>query len=169
MRTFHIGFSKNRDGKIFSKLLQWYMKRDYSHVFLDFNDTKDNILHAEINDGVNYWADDKFTEENIKTKTYKIEVSDEFYAKMKSNLSEHVGHKYGFIQNIGIVLVGLCRNLGLGIANPFTDGDNCSELVFNALRTIHPELASTHKYRLNTIRPDHIEDILIKYGYDRTL
>ena len=161
MRNFHIGFSKNREGKIFSRMLQWYMKRDYSHTFFKFDD---KILHAEINDGVNYWSIEKFEEQNIITKLYKIKATDEYYNKMMEELDSHAGHKYAFLQNLGVILVDFMKILGISIRNPFRSGDNCSELVFHGLLERYPELSSN--YRINSIRPDHIEDILLEKGFE---
>lgn len=160
MKSFHIGFSKNRQGKVFSRLLQWYMKKDYSHTFFKFDD---KILHAEINDGVNYWSIEKFEEHNVTTKLYKVTVTDEYFEEIMEELDLHSGHSYAFLQNIGIIAVDILKNIGISIRNPFRYGDNCSELVFHGLLETHPDLSSN--YSINSIRPDHIEDILIDKGY----
>lgn len=165
MKVFYIGFSRNTKGKIFSKLLMWYMGKKYSHTFFKFSDRY--ILHSEIENGVNYWTLERFCDVNTITDMYKIEVSQNQYIDLRERLNEHIGHKYAFWQNIGIILVDLLVKFGIKKDNPFRDGDNCSELVFRCLQRLHPELV--RQYKLNTIRPDHIEEILKKYNYYKVL
>jgi hypothetical protein len=137
------------------------MGKDYSHTFFRFDDKQ--ILHSEIKNGVNYWSIERFNEENMITTEYKIQAPESAYKELIKRVNKHMGHKYAFWQNIGIVMVDLLVKLRIKSRNPFRDGDNCSELVFRCLKSIHPEIKKD--YRANTVRPDHIEDILIKYNY----
>lgn len=165
MKSFRIGFSKNTKGRIFSRLLMWYMSRDYSHTYFRFDEKK--VLHSEIENGVNYWSIEQFKEKNTITAEYSVQVPDTQYMELRESLNHHMGHKYAFWQNIGIILVDFLVKFGIKRRNPFRDGDNCSELVFRCLKMIHPELK--RKYKPNTVRPDHIEDILLEYNYKRSV
>lgn len=165
MKVFYIGFSRNRKNKIFSRLLMWYMSKNYSHTYFKFGEA--SVLHSEMENGVNYWTSKEFEEKNITTMEYRIQIPENEYTDLRERLNRHVGHRYAYLQNLGILLVDLFVKFGIKKRNPFRDGDNCSELVFRSLKRLHPELKKD--YRPNTVRPDHIEEILEKYGYTKVL
>jgi len=169
MRTLKIGFSKNKYEKIGSVVIQRVLGRDYSHTFFEFN-TKhifdDNtIFHSSMASGVSYWSNIKFEEQNIKVAMYEIEMEDNLYKELRNDLHKKSGNSYAHLQNLGILLVDFLQDLGVNISNPFRKGENCSELVYTALLKLHPEL--NESYKKNTIRPDHIEEILKKYSYKK--
>lgn len=169
MRKLRIGFSRNKKGAIFSKLLMWYMEKDYSHTYFLFDTTRifddQTILHSSLSGGVGYWAKSIFDKYNTTTAIYEIEVCEETYKLIRSHLHKHAGEKYAFWQNLGIIAVDTLKYFGIKKKNPFRKGENCSELVFLALSKIHPELLN--KYTQDSIRPDHIEDILIEYDFKK--
>lgn len=170
-RTFYIGLSRSRDSKVGSVLLQTYMNTDYSHTFFELDHKhlfgENTIFHATMSSGVSYWSSGNFDKVNIKTHLYKIDMEELAYKTMRGKLHRMAGEHYGFMQNLGILLVDGLRNLGINVRNPFRDHANCSELVFYALVELHPELAD--KYKPNTIRPDHIHEILEQYGYENVM
>jgi len=167
-RTFYIGFSRNSQNKIGSVALQKYMKTSYSHVFFEFDHKhlfNDNtIFHSSMSSGVSYWSNYNFEKSNTKTHSYKVTVSEEKYRALRTILHRHAGDHYAWWQNVGIILVDICQNIGINIRNPFRDNENCSEIVFMALVELHPELKT--QYSPNTIRPDHIMNILQWYNYE---
>lgn len=169
MKKFYIGFSKN--SKIGSIILQKYMSTEFSHTFVEF-DTKKNVLdntifHSTMSSGVAYWSNNNFEKSNTKTHLYEIEVSTEQFYKLRQKTHKHAGDHYAHLQNLGIILVGILQDIGINIKNPFTDDENCSELVFLFLVELHPELAN--EYNKNTIRPDHIQGILERFNYKKVL
>lgn len=170
-KIFYIGFSRNRYNKLGSKALQWYMGREYSHTFIEYDTSKnidDNtIFHSSMSTGVSYWSNLNFEKSNIKTHLYKIEVSNELFFQLRKKTHIHAGDHYGYLQNIGIVIVDFFKNLGINIENPFRTNENCSELVFLFLVEMYPELKE--KYNKDTIRPDHIQEILEDKGYKNIL
>ena len=169
MRTLYIGFSQTN--KIGSYALRHYMKTDYSHVFFELDHVhlfgQNTIFHASMSSGVSYWSDSNFNKSNTKTHLYEIKLSEERYRALRAKLHNRAGEHYGFMQNLGIVLVDIAKNLGISMQNPFRKASNCSELVFYALVDLHPELFL--EFDPNTIRPDHIQLILQKYGYKDVL
>lgn len=171
MKYFYIGLSRNNEGKIGSTLLQKYMKKPYSHTFFEYDTTRgveDNtIFHSTMSSGVGYWSNYVFKKYNTKTHLYKVNVTDEQFKALRTKVHKHAGDHYAWWQNIGILMVDLGKVLGFDIKNPFRDNENCSELVFLALVELHPELAE--KYSKNTIRPDHIEDIMEYYKYENLI
>jgi len=170
-RKFYIGFSRNRQNGIASIALQKYMRKPYSHVFFELDHKNlfdcNTIFHSSMSSGVSYWSDINFDKSNIKTHLYEVEASEEDYKLLRTILHKHAGDHYAFWQNIGVIFVDFCKELGLNVKNPFRDNENCSELVFMALVYLHPELKDL--YKPNSIRPDHIEEIMEKYNYKNVL
>jgi hypothetical protein len=169
MRKLYIGLSRTHKGKIGSVLLQKYMGTPYSHTFFEFDTQRlfgdTTIFHSAMSSGVSYWSNTNFEKINYKTHLYEIEIEDDTYRKIRAKLHRHAGDQYAFLQNIGILFFDFFKNLGISIKNPFRKNENCSELIFIALVELHPELKE--QYDPNTIRPDHIHDILEKYNYKR--
>ena len=169
MRKLYIGFSYT--DKIGSYALRKYMHTPYSHVFFELDHQhlfgQNTIFHASMSSGVSYWSDNNFKKTNVKTHLYEIELPEDEYKALRAKLHNRAGEHYGFMQNLGIVLVDIAKNLGISMQNPFRKASNCSELVFYALVELHPELFLD--FDPNTIRPDHIHLILQKYGYKDVL
>lgn len=169
MKTFYVGFSGNK--KIGSRILKRYMGTNYSHTFVEYKTAAhmgdDSIYHSAMGSGVGFYANERFEEINTKVSLYEISLDDELYVAIRKVLFKECGRKYAYLQNIGILIGEFLKGLGISFDNPFRDGLNCSELIFLALEMIHPEL--NEKYDRNTIRPDHIQNILEFYGYKRVL
>lgn len=171
MKHFYIGLSRSKNNKVGSVLLQKYMNRPYSHTFFEYDTMRgvqDNtIFHSSMSSGVGYWSNYTFEKKNTKTHLYRVEVSDEVFKALRTKVHRHAGNHYAFLQNIGILLVDICQNMGFDVQNPFREHENCSELVYLALVELHPELAL--QYKQNTISPVDIEDIMIAYGYENVI
>lgn len=161
MRKLKIGFSRNRHDRIFSVILQKYMNRDYSHVFVEY-ETEDKlgdnaIYHSSLSSGVGFMSRSVFEEDNIVTHMYEIELSEELYIKVRKELFSVCGKKYGLLQNIGIAIVDSFRYFGIKVNNPFINGQNCSELLYrHFINVVYPE----YKYDPDIISPKDIEDIM---------
>lgn len=163
MRTLKIGFSKSKSDAIFSVLLQKYMNRNYSHVFVLYNTEKlmgdDSIYHSSLSSGIGFMSKSIFQEDNEIVQMYEIQISDEVYFEIRKQLFSVCGRKYGFLQNIGIAIVDLLGNIGIRIKNPFVKDQNCSELLFrHVISVAYPEYKND--YDPNTVTPADIEFIL---------
>jgi hypothetical protein len=151
-----IHFSKNRKGKLFSQLLQWYEGLPISHCVLEFNLLgNDLIFHSTITDNVSFISKDNFLKENIITETYEIELDND----RLSHFIQQLGIKYGFMQNIGIFIVDIFRKFGVITSNPFKTGKNCSELLYV---NILYKYDSDKIYKPDLVKPSEIRKILIK-------
>lgn len=164
MRKIQIGFSKSRQDKIFSVILQKYLGTDFSHTFVIYN-TKhhmgdDSIYHSAAGSGVGFMAKQVFEENNIIVSVYEIEVEDDVYVEIRKELFYNCGRKYGLIQNLGIVIVDFAKQVfKMKIQNPFRKDQNCSELVHRDVISIaFPEIAK--EYDPDTISPKEVEDIM---------
>jgi len=171
MKYFYIGCSRSKGNKIGSVLLQKYMGENFSHTFIEYDTMRgveDNtIYHSTMSSGVGYWSNYQFEKINEKSNLYKVEVSDEMFKKIRIKIHKLAGGQYAWWQNIGITIVEIAQNMGYDIPNPFREHENCSELVFLALVELHPELKE--RYNQNTVRPDHIRDILEEYNYENLI
>lgn len=163
MKDITIVFTKSKKKfAIFSKLIMWWTKRPYSHVArkgkLPFVE-KSHYYHA-AEGNVHYAYEDFFLNKNEVVREYNIKVSDEIYRDLVKSSWEQSGNYYGFLQNVGIFMVDILCKMGIKATNPFKKYVNCSELIYRTvLKKILPEL----NYRENTIKPHHIEEIILKY------
>ena len=168
MRKLKVGFSRNAEGKVFSVILQKYLKTDISHCFVMYNTARhmgdDSVYHSSIGSGIGFVAKHVFEEENEIVRVYEIELEEDVYEKVRKELFYNCGRKYGFWQNIGIAIVDFAKQVfGINIQNPFRKDQNCSELVHRDVISIaFPEIAK--EYNPDTISPKDIEDIMKQVG-----
>lgn len=167
MRTLKVGFSRNKDNKIFSVILQKYMNRPYSHCFVEYNTQAhlgDNaIYHSSISAGIGYMSKTIFEEHNIIVGAYEVVMEDKIYDEVRRTLFSVCGREYGVWQNIGVGIVDLCRHLGFKVKNPWVENENCSEMLFRHFISIaYPQFIDS--YDPNTITPSDIEKIVSKIG-----
>lgn len=163
MKTIQLVFTKSR---LFLPLGSWAIRlwtwKSYSHV------AKHTIIDSEhmfyqSNDGkVNYEHKDVFLKKHKIVKVYRIKVPCSMCTNIHRECLKNAGKPYAFLQNLGIVIVDIFKNIGIKIRNPWKKGKNCSELVYSLiLKKLYPEL----KYDPDTIKPHHIEKILIQKNY----
>lgn len=163
MKKINIVFTKSKKKfAIFSKLIMWWTKKPYSHVArkgkLPFVDKAHYYHAAEGN--VHYAYEDFFLERNEIVKEYEIEVPVEIYRELVKASWEETGNYYGFLQNLGILVVDILQKIGIKATNPFKKYINCSELMYT---TVFKKLVRELNYRKDTIKPHHIEDIILKH------
>lgn len=173
MRTLYIGFSKSKKKfPILSWLIRWYLKREYSHTYMEIDHKRlfgvNTIYHSAGKVGVTYFSKPVFLEKNKEVALYEWSLPDTLYREIRTETHKELGKSYGTMQNIGIALVDLYIELfKRKVKNPFRKGSNCSEAIFRALLKQFPELSK--KYNPNTIKPSHIEEILIDKEFKRIL
>ena len=163
MKTLTIHFSRNKDGAIFSKLLQWYEGIPISHVLIEFETPKlgqNFVYHSVIGTGVSLLSRKRFDSKNEIMETYKITITEEMYQKMRNGLLDNCGEHYAMWQNVGILIVDKCRKLlGIRVKNPWKDGQNCSELVY---RYVIPYVCNKVDYNIqpDLVKPSDIRNML---------
>lgn len=149
---------------IFSWFIRLWTWKPFSHVALEVPVSfLKRPMYWQANEGkVNYEYADNFDREHEITHSYEISIHESIYSKMKTLRLMAAGENYGYLQNIGIVLVDIAKLLGFNIKNPWKKGRNCSELLYvYVLKPMFPEL----NYNPDTIKPHHIDKI-IKEKYD---
>ena len=165
MKTMEIVFTASKK-KL--PLLSWAIRlwtwKPYSHVArrskISFAE-KHHYFHA--NEGkVNYEYETHFFKKHKIIKKYELTVPQKFYYEMAKQSWVEAGAKYGYLQHIGIAIVDVAKLLGFKICNPWKQGRNCSELLYiTILKPMFPDL----EYDPETIKPHHIERILIEKGF----
>jgi hypothetical protein len=128
MRKITIGFSKSKKKcAIGSALIRWYMGTSYSHVYLKFDAKSYNrsLVYEAVGAGVRFVGMNNWAKDHEEVASFEIEISDESYKKIMLFCIDNSGLKYGYMQNIGILLADIFKLS----KNPLTDGDNCSEAI----------------------------------------
>ena len=161
MRTIDIIFTRSKKKlAIFSKLIMWWTDKPYSHVARrgKISFTKDSHYYQASEGKVNYEYGKYFRNKHEIVTSYSLNVSDEIYRDMVKTSWSQAGAKYGALQNLGIVLVDTLSYVNVHIKNPFIGGMNCSELMYV---TVFKPMLPNLKYNENTIKPHHIEEIIL--------
>ena len=164
MKQLSIVFTKSKKKfPIGSWLIRFWTRKEYSHVSREVNVSDWGKGYYQSNDGkINYEHERFFLKKHIIIKKYTINITNKQELNIKKDCWRDSGGPYGILQNLGIALVDIFKFFNKNIVNPWKTGKNCSELIYtNVLKKIDPEL----KYKPDTIKPHHIEDILLKLGY----
>jgi gamma-glutamylcysteine synthetase len=160
MRKLEIVFTKSKKKfPIGSWLIRLWTEKSYSHVARKLTLYGDIEMFYQSSDGkVNYEVKEIFNKKHKIIKSYILEIEDELYKNISKACVSEAGKPYGTLQNIGIVLVDICKFFGFNMKNPWKNGRNCSELLYlNVFKISCPEL----DYDPETIKPHNIEEILI--------
>jgi hypothetical protein len=133
------------------------MGTPFSHTYLVFaGENGEQIFHA-TGAGLYQISRCRFLQHNKVVAEFLLEIDSEAEARIKHLASSEAGERYGFWQNIGIVIA---KAFKLQV-NPFQDGVNCSEWVAEALKQTDAQAFSDFR-DLNTVEPSHI------YNYMRS-
>lgn len=147
-----------------SWLIRLWMNKPYSHVAREKNIMGETLYYQASEGKVNYENKSVFNKKHEIVARYEIDVTEEMSRQISRDCLIDAGKKYGFLQNIGIVIAkifGLKTNL-------FSEGRNCSELLtLRVLFNKYPELKE--KYNPDLIEPNELEQILIEKGYKNVL
>jgi len=164
MSQVRIGFTKSKKKiPIGSVLIRLWTGREYSHVAKEVLRQDWGRAYYQASEGkVNYEHESVFTKKHQAVKSYILEVDRSVEMAIREACWKECGGNYGVMQNLGIALVDVLRVVGIKIANPWKQGRNCSELLYlNVLKAID----NTLDVDPDTVKPHHIEDMLLKLGY----
>ena len=163
MKSIEIVFTRSKKTlPIGSWLIRLWTWKSYSHVCLK-KKLFGEIVYFQANDNkVNYEHKSIFEKKHKIIKTFKIPVSDKVEISLNSECIKQAGKPYAFMQNLGILIVDILALINIKIKNPWKQGKNCSELIYSqVLKKLFQKL----KENPDTIKPHHIEKILISKGY----
>lgn len=160
MNTIKLVFTKSKKKlPIGSLLIRWWTKKPYSHVARALTMCTWGAGYYQASEGkVNYEHEDVFNTKHKIIREYNIPITKEIKDSVEKMCWQDAGKKYGYLQNLGILLI----DLKITKHNPWKQGRNCSELIYiKVLKPMFPEL----NYNPDTIKPHEIEEILIKKGF----
>ena len=147
----------------FSWGIRLWTWKPYSHVAraVEIRDWGKRFYQASEGK-VNYEFEKFFYAKHHVVKKFIIKVPPEMDRQIKHECYKQAGNSYSLMQNVGIILVDIAEKLGLKLKNPWKKGVNCSEILYvNVFKQLFPDL----DYDPDTIKPHHIEEILINKGY----
>jgi len=162
MKELKVVFTKSKKKLQFlSWLIMLWTWKKYSHVAVEVPMRMlEKPMYFQANEGkVNYEYYDHFHREHEIIKELTIEIPEDIWTELAKKRLMSAGENYGYYQNIGIVLVDIAKLFGIKISNPWKKGQNCSELLWN---TVFSKLCPDAGYDPNTIKPHHIEKIILE-------
>lgn len=159
MRTIYVGFSSPKSWKIGSASIKAWIKKPYSHVFVAWKSdyfSRVLVYHA-AHGNVHFLSLDRLLQENVIVRLFKLEVSEEQYAKLVTKCIDLAGEQYGYSELLKIIVKDLCDSVGIQCKIIKNDrGYICSELLAELLL----DLGAAFERPTFIIRPDHIEEAL---------
>lgn len=119
-----IGFSFNKNN-LFSKLIAWFTKSQWSHCFIVYEKIKDDylIIEASFHGGVKFNLLSKYQTKDFNLQLIPITELD------IACLLPLIGNNYGSLQILGNLIARVFKLK----CNPFKKDQVCSELVYIAL------------------------------------
>ena len=158
MKTIYIGFSKSN--LIGSKLISWFLNREYSHTYFKFQEPwyDDKTINQSTGHGIGYMAEHNFIKNNTIVKEYVLDISDELFLELVNDCHKNAGVKYGYFQNLGIFVIDVLSKLKINIKrNPINDGVNCSEWMYYILEEVYGKWTDKDP---NLVTPADVEAFL---------
>jgi hypothetical protein len=154
MKTIKIGFSKSKKFlAIGSWVIREYMDTSYSHTYLVF--TEEDLIYEAVGTGTRFISTPEWENHAVEVKSYRILISDQSYLELKNYCESRVNVKYGFWQNLGIVIAEIFKLK----KNPFNSGLNCSESVGRILIKEGYVISKN----VNLLTPEDIYKVLESY------
>jgi hypothetical protein len=125
--TITIGASRN-NCKIGSRLLQWWMGTDYSHVFVswDLHTQERTIVYHAAHGMVHFKSLTNFFIDDEITHRVKLELTDEQFKKLSQTCIDLAGIPYSKLELLQIFLCDITKGR---IKTEDQPGYICSELV----------------------------------------
>lgn len=157
--TLYVGFSAPKSWKIGAEAIKWWIKKDYSHVFVAWKAERFSrvLVYHAAHGKVHFLSSDRLLAENHIVKLYAIEISDECYRKLVQRCIDLAGEEYGYAELIKILVKDICDSLGFQCKIVENDrGYICSELLAELLIG----LGATFSRPTFLVRPDQVEESL---------
>jgi len=160
-----IGFSKSKNPTIVGKLISWFEKTDYTHVYLltDRLVPAKVVLHAdEFN--VHIISEKNFLDKSIVVHQYQVSLNEDELERFLVMVMELVGKPYSYRQLLTIAFNRLMKWWGFGFRLRYQDGLSsliCSELIERFLL----EIKGFHiKRNPDAVTPKDIKKICDELG-----
>lgn len=151
-----LGFS--RDRSLISRLIRWFTRQPWSHVFVVMYYDKnvgDHVLIEAGAGGVTISSLKKYRS------GYDVEFCRMEPDRMRAGVEEVkklLGRRYGYFQLIGFIPVVLLRRVGIKLENPITRGVVCSELAAHYLSAALDD--AFWRKKADELTPGDINDVM---------
>ena len=136
MSKIYIGFSCPKHFSIGSYSIKTWIREQYSHVYLRFESTNQEIpttVYHAANGMVHFKPFLKFKEDNSVIKEYCVTLPEEHRIKTLSDCMWLSGEKYGYKELITILFYDIAYYFGKKLETYDGAGYICSELVATLL------------------------------------
>lgn len=161
MKTIKIGFSKPNKFKIGAWLIQKWINKEYSHVYIRYIDDQGrDIVFQAAHGTVHPVLFTIFLKENVVCKEIDMEFSDLEYQEVRDFYYYNMGSKYDYFNLIKIVVYDLMIRFNLKINTNDCSGYICSELAAKMLKKVKNIIFNKS---LNLVRPDDVEITLTNH------
>ncbi len=140
MRFGSVGFTA--DGSLLSRLVRWWTRSRWSHVFVYVGEVNGTPVILEANNGkVDIVRLDKYTTGDHVVEVYQPnEGRPALIQRGVYETMRQIEKPYGFAQALGLIpVIAARRLLGLKIKNLSRRGIICSELALRYLRCADPD------------------------------
>jgi len=133
MKTIIVGFSRPVKPMIFSNLIMWSDKTNYSHVYLkwEWKGIDRDIIYQASKLAVNFESNKTFETHSLAVEEYEVTLGDECHRKMMQFCMDNANKPYGIKEILGFAWVKIMAKLGKKCKNPFPSNGNtfvCSTL-----------------------------------------
>jgi hypothetical protein len=153
-----MGFSRPREFKIGAWLIQKWMNREYSHVYISWIDDQGrDIIFQAAHGCVHTLLRSNFVTENIIVKEKVIETSEENYQKARDFLYFYLGEVYSTRELALIVVYDVLTRVGIPVTIEDSKGFICSELGSRFLNYVYGYKIPKKSFLM---RPDDVEKML---------
>lgn len=162
-----IGFSKPKKFNFFSKLIQFFERTPYSHVYIKINSSLDiDIIYQAGIHGVNFVGTDLFNLKSEVVYEYKISIDNDKKNDLLRFLIKNSGKPYSISQIIGLSLYNLfgiklfknndkkfiCSELAAVILNFIGLDINLQNTDYISPKDIYNFISKNSKFKLVTIQ-----------------
>jgi hypothetical protein len=158
-----IGFSKHTGFAPFSTAIRCYLDTEFSHTY--FKVTLPGLNDASVlqatGKGISMCSYTNFLKHNIVVKEFKMNISNELFLELYNEFHDKAGTKYGYIQNIGILISNILKLK----TNPFQDGIVCSEYIAYCLSEVYPDDWDDSVMDFNLVTPRDVYQYLVSKDY----
>jgi len=159
MKKIIFGLSRSKSPwKIGSKVIQEVEKRDFSHVYVRYEDpyTKEMLVAQASHGYVNQVHFDTFQIENVIVEEYELEFTNEEFKELLIFIHKNLGKGYSKLQ---IVLIGIKKIFHIEL-NEYENRDKefiCSEFASRLLQIYKIPMPE----HLDYVTPSDFKEIII--------
>lgn len=158
MKNIIVGFSSStKKFSPFSKLIRLWEGTDFSHVYFQFETSRNNvtIIYQASSTMLNYMSKEVFLQHNKVVSEFNLELSNEHYSELMLQCMKSAGLGYSIKQILGLAIAQVFRLK----RNPFSDKEKyvCSEWVAEQLELCGFKFSK----KLDLVTPKDIYELLL--------